>query len=311
MNRTGIEWTHWSANPLKLELPDGSRVNACIKASAGCKHCYAEAMTRRWWKKKWGAFPGYSAALYKIGKPVLVMEELDAVLKLSSRIYAGKADPKENMIFWSDMTDEYLGRWPQEMLNTIWKTRWGTPNLIHQVLTKHPGNLVKFLNGNSDATRFSNDLAMMSGVWLGTSTEDQETFNRRTPVLRNLALRGWKTFLSVEPMIGSIVPPQDVGWLGGAIIGGESGGGSRPFDAANAQWLIKRLTAVGVPVFVKQLGDNVVDPRATSADHFEPNECWPRGTKAKQQLIQLKMPKGGAMKEWPKVFRQRDMFFRK
>src|SRR4051812_22791269 len=108
MNLTGIQWTNWSANPLKLELPNGARVNACVKISPGCLSCYAESVTRRWWKRKWGPFPGYVKALLRIGKPVLIEDELKAVLRLSDRIREDKADPAINKIFWNDVTDEYL-----------------------------------------------------------------------------------------------------------------------------------------------------------------------------------------------------------
>src|SRR5438128_11087444 len=93
-------------------------------------------IVKRWWKKEWGPFPGYTVALLKLGTPVLVKEELEAVIRLSNRIAEGKADPKENKIFWNDMTDEYLEFWPDEFLDQIWAVRALTPNLIHQVLTK-------------------------------------------------------------------------------------------------------------------------------------------------------------------------------
>src|SRR5438128_6975755 len=93
-------------------------------------------IVKRWWKKEWGPFPGYTVALLKLGTPVLVKEELEAVIRLSNRIAEGKADPKENKIFWNDMTDEFLEFWPDEFLDRIWAVRALTPNLVHQVLTK-------------------------------------------------------------------------------------------------------------------------------------------------------------------------------
>ena len=145
MNRTPIEWTHWSVNPFKMRMPDGTLINVCIHKSDGCRFCYAEGIVRRWWKKEWGEFPGYTAALLKLGTPVLVEEELKAVLRLSDRIAHGKADPNENKIFWNDMTDEFLEFWPEEFIDKCFTIRALTPNLIHQVLTKRIDRLCAYL----------------------------------------------------------------------------------------------------------------------------------------------------------------------
>lgn len=145
MNRTPIEWTHWSVNPFKMRMPDGTLINVCVHKSDGCRFCYAEGIVRRWWKKEWGEFPGYTAALLEIGTPVLVEEELQAVLKLSLRIAQGKADPNINRVFWNDMTDEFLDFWPDQFIDKCFTVRALTPNLIHQVLTKRPDRLCAYL----------------------------------------------------------------------------------------------------------------------------------------------------------------------
>lgn len=145
MNKTSIGWTDWSCTPLKMQMPDGALINACAKVSTGCASCYAESYVRRFWKKAWGKFPGYTRALLRIGKPVLVEKELQAVLHLSKRIKAGKANPEVNKIFWNDMTDEYLSFWPDALRDKLYDVRWMTPNLIHQVLTKRPEAMLKYV----------------------------------------------------------------------------------------------------------------------------------------------------------------------
>lgn len=47
MNRTSIEWTDFSSNPLKYRDADGKVVHACVHASPGCQHCYAETIAKR------------------------------------------------------------------------------------------------------------------------------------------------------------------------------------------------------------------------------------------------------------------------
>jgi protein gp37 len=149
MQRTPIEWTDYSVNPLKMRMPDGTLINVCVHKSDGCRFCYAEGIVKRWWKKEWGPFPGYTVALLKLGTPVLVKEELEAVVRLSNRIAEGKADPKENKVFWNDMTDEYLEFWLDEFLDQIWAVRALTQNLIHQVLTKRVDRMLAYFTGRN------------------------------------------------------------------------------------------------------------------------------------------------------------------
>lgn len=227
MQRTGIEWTHWSANPLKLELPDGTRGNACIKCSTGCANCYAEAITRRWWPKSKGKFPGFSLPLIKSGKVVLVEEELQKVLRLSRRIAAGKADPKINRVFLCDMTDMF-GAWvPDEMVDRIFAVCALTPNLIHQILTKRPERMAAYLrtdvfrpsllgaigvlfhqiHGRLMLMEDAKAIAIpLRNVHLGTSVENQAAADHRVPQL--LKCPAAVRFLSMEPLIGPVRLPD-------------------------------------------------------------------------------------------------------
>jgi protein gp37 len=145
MNKTNIGWTDYSVNPLKMELPDGVRLNVCVHKSEGCRHCYAETLVKRWWNKdEYGDFPGYTAALLKLGKPVIVEKELQAVIRLDQQIAKGRLPKDENKVFWNDMTDEYLDYWPDDLIDQCWAVRALTPNLIHQVLTKRADRLHEY-----------------------------------------------------------------------------------------------------------------------------------------------------------------------
>lgn len=68
------------------------------------------------------------------------------------------------------------------------------------------------------------------------------------------------------------------------IVGGESGPGSRPFDMQWGREIVANCMATDTPVFVKQMGANVVD----------------RG-----QPVRLKHKKGADMSEWPAELRHR------
>jgi len=330
MNRTSIEWTNYSVNPLKLRMPDGSLINACVHKSSGCENCYAEAIVRRWWdKKKWGRFPGYVPALLKLGTPVLVDSELDAVLRLSKRITQGQADPAKNKVFWNDMTDESLDFWPDELLDQIWAIRALTPNLIHQVLTKRAERMYDYLRDWMSETgsikrkyRICDhaNIAPIDLNWplfnvhLGVSVEDPKTFKERWPFLRDAPT--WTRWISYEPALAGVdfsealienhyycdegteddpTPSHRCGpianWI---VVGGESGPGARPFDVQWAYSVIEQCKAAGVPCFIKQLG----------AKPTETLKHMPHGTC--NHPLNLKDKKGGNWSEWPGDLRVRE-----
>ena len=99
-------------------------------------------------------------------------------------------------------------------------------------------------------------------VWLGTTAENQEEANRRTPHL--VAIPAAVRFLSVEPMVEPVdltpwlmLPPHDrrapISWI---IVGGESGGGARPMHPDWVRGLRDQVHAAGAKLFVKQIGSN-------------------------------------------------------
>lgn len=291
MQRTPIEWTHYSVNPFKMRMPDGTLVNVCVHKSDGCRNCYAEMIVRRWWKKEWGEFPGYTAALLKLGTPVLVEDELRAVLRLSERIAKGKADPNVNKVFWNDMTDEYLEFWPDEFIDKCWAIRALTPNLSHQVLTKRIDRAQSYFRGHASGrsryvdiceaiSKLGKEIAPVKlrsewplpNVHLGVSLEDQKTADERIPLLLETpaAIR----WVSAEPLLG----PVDLNnylytrYLeGGArhmynqldwvVVGGESGPQARPMHPDWARSLRDQCVAAGVPFFFKQWGEYLPSPQ--------------------------------------------------
>jgi protein gp37 len=270
MNKTPIEWTNYSVNPFKMRMPDGTLINVCVHKSNGCKNCYAEMIVRRWWKKSWGPFPGYTAALLKLGTPVLVEEELNAVLRLSERIAKGKADPEENKIFWNDMTDEALDFWPDSFLASVFQVRYDTKNLIHQVLTKRIDRMHGFISRSAYLCN-----APLENVHLGVSVEDQKTADERIPLL--LETPAAVRWISAEPLLGPIdleaTEAGDIlnececgeegcelcgdkfGRLNWVVVGGESGPGARPMHPDWARSLRDQCVAAGVPFFFKQWGE--------------------------------------------------------
>ncbi|MBK7086898.1 MAG: DUF5131 family protein [Flavobacteriales bacterium] len=331
MKRTSIEWTDFSANPIKYRDADGRVAWGCVKASAGCQNCYAEAISKRFR----GPGAGFTAKRMEGLAPYVDEDELKAMLS-PRRLPAG------SKVFVGDMTDIF-GPWvPFDMLDRLFDLFALRQDVTFQVLTKRPERMREYLTvgvspmdprWRAIQTRPIWPGWPLPNVWLGTSAEDQAAADRRIPEL--LACPAAVRFVSCEPMLGPVdlctlnVSPakhslQSEVWkyidaLTGAttfyvhgerkesvgtkldwvIFGGESGPGARPCDIGWIRSIVGQCKAAGVPAFVKQLGSRPVSLA-------EQDDDWPR-TGPANTVLALKSRKGGEMSEWPEDLRVREM----
>jgi len=236
MEDSKIEWTDNTFNPWW----------GCQRVSPGCEHCYAETFSKRVGRDLWGP---------------------EAVRRIASEAYwrkplawdeeARKAG-KPTRVFCASMCDVFEDR-PDLVAprQRLWDLIDRTPNLTWQLLTKRPENIDHLypLRWDTDARdAFYLDSVVPPNVWLMTTAEDQERFDKRVPVLTRIpaTVRG----LSIEPMIG----PVDLssghyeGGIDWVIVGGESGPGARLFDMDWARRIRDRCASHGVAFFMKQTG---------------------------------------------------------
>lgn len=252
MNNTSIEWVRtykpdgsyeegFSLNPIRF-LPAGSSrsVTMCQKVSPGCANCYAENISRRWWPKSSGAFPGYTAQGVAAGLWSLNTDALLSVLK--------RKEPAR--IFWGDMTDLFQVGIPDLMLDACFGICALTPHLTHIFLTKRSERMVGYWRGELRLARaaFIGKAAMdlrrqrdpgadpvlewsglpMPNVILGFSAENQEWFDRRWEAMHWLAEDGWTVLCSAEPLLGpldirsalTVVCPRCLGTMSEPAPGG-------------------------------------------------------------------------------------------
>lgn len=135
--------------------------------------------------------------------------------------------------------------------------------------------------------------------------------------------------MSMEPLLGPVqLQPVirdgqfenhqgiNLDWV---IIGGESGPGARSCRPEWIRPIIEQCREAGVPVFLKQLGANVVTRNDLIEDVFNNNETgWPdpevehniHGFREDYQgadcRIRLRDRKGGDWSEWPEDLRVRE-----
>ena len=117
----------------------------------------------------------------------------------------------------------------------------------------------------------------LPNAWLGTSIELDE-HARRARELR--ATPAAVRFLSLEPLLGPL-PSLDLTGISWAIIGGESGSGSREMDLGWVRDRIGRCRESGTAVFVKQLGSRWA--RGTGGDsHGGDMDLWPEDLRIRE-----------------------------
>lgn len=203
----------------------------CHKVSAGCKHCYAETLTKKRMKiDVWGLHGGRQ----RTGKPVWARPrrwDRDAA-------EAGEV----RRVFCASLADVFEDEpGPNEWRPDVFDVIRSTPHLDYQLLTKRPENLSRMLPDDWGEHGWSN-------VWLGTSIEDNEVVERAEILT---AVPAAIHFVSYEPAIGPVdkLNLEGLEWL---IAGGESGPGYRPMDLDWVLDIRSRCDDEGVAFFFKQ-----------------------------------------------------------
>lgn len=305
---TTIAWCHATFNAWE----------GCSKVSDGCKNCYAETRANRFGTAKWGpqgtrriASESYWRQPHKWNRE------------------AAKAGERHR-VFCASLADVFEGR--ESMPESAWAPVEAarvrlfhliseTPHLDWLLLTKRPENVRRFAGGDGLPRTWPEN--MPPNAWIGTSVEDQQNADTRIPHLLEIPAR--VRFLSCEPLLGEVdLKPwlrcgecQGKTWdridydaipcpvCGGdfapgihwVIVGGESGGGARPFDLAWARTLRDQCQKSGVAFFMKQAGAN---PHAWKASHEYPTD----GSTYPLHLVDRK---GGDPEEWPEDIRVREL----
>lgn len=252
--RTGIEWTDMSSNPIRaVRKSDGKRGHACVHASPGCMHCYSE----RW--------NGWRGTGLKFNVPAL--EQVDIILdeKELARVRRVKAGTK---VFVCDMTDLFGPFVPDEYIAAVFAAMVKNDRVTWQVLTKRPERLASWVQHNLGT--------VPDHIWVGTSIENQEYADKRIPHL--LRVPAAVRFLSCEPLLGPVdlstwlyldwrsserktknghtyQVARNMAQVNWVIVGGESGPQARPIHPAWVRSLRDQCKAAGVAFFMKQWGE--------------------------------------------------------
>jgi protein gp37 len=279
-DRSTIEWTQATWNP----------TTGCDRISDGCDHCYALTLAARW---KAAGQPKYQTdGDPRTSGPGFGLAVHPDTLDLPRRWRAGR------LVFVNSMSDLFHARVPTGFIRAVFDVMADTPQHTYQVLTKRSRRLA----------RLAGELPWPPNVWMGVSVEHGAVAGRVDDLCRVPAAVRW---VSAEPLIGPLdltrwllpagrlcgparLTPADLravrefateltGWRGvdWVVVGGESGPGARPMDEAWARTVVRQGQAVGVPVFVKQLGTVWARRRGVRGKADDPAD-WPIDLRARQ-----------------------------
>lgn len=228
-----IEWTERTWNPTV----------GCTKISPGCKHCYAETMSRR--LKAMGT-PGYENGF----ELTLLPERLEDPIKRK----------KPTVYFVNSMSDLFHDKVPDEYIERVFQVIEQTPQHTYQILTKRAARMARYFRKRT----------VPANAWMGVSVEDQKYGAPRINHLRKVPAT--IRFLSVEPLLEN-VGQLDLSGIHWVIVGGESGPKARPMEKAWALSVQHQCEDQNVAFFFKQWGGWGVDgkKRAKAANGRELN----------------------------------------
>lgn len=214
MNRTRIEWTESTWNP----------VTGCDRISHGCDHCYAERMALR--------LQAMGSKRYRNGFQLTVHDDI-----LASPLRW--REPR--VIFVNSMSDLFHEQVPADVIRTIFATmneaHWHT----FQILTKRPMELL----------RHAEHLKWTPNIWMGVTVESYR-YIHRIEALRMVPAK--VRFVSFEPLLSAIPMATSLQGIHWAIIGGESGPGARPMEKSWVTDLKRLCRQHGTAFFFKQWG---------------------------------------------------------
>ena len=244
MNRTKIDWADYTWNP----------VTGCYK---GCPYCYAAKIANRFglnFAPKLGDY-GMEGA----GKFDSTQEGMDTMLEINKpyKDYCGKKNSfpmafaptfhryrleepqhvkKASTIFVCSMADLF-GDWvPNVWINTVL-----------EACEKAPWHRYLFLTKNSKRYR---DITFSDNMWYG-ATITGAGFERSNEYLSR---SGNRSFLSIEPLLGSFAARDMWRHLGWVIIGAETGNrkGKVIPEREWIEYIVEHCSNASVPVFMKE-----------------------------------------------------------
>ena len=245
-----IEWTHHTFNPWW----------GCIRVSPACKFCYAESWAKRLGVDAWGD---------KTERRFFTNTHWQEPIKWNKE---AATDGVRRRVFCASMGDVFENRRDLDASRErLWALIEATPNLDWLLLTKRIQHVRRLAPWTGKWPR---------NIWLGTSTEKQNWFERRIDDLlfHDVVVR----FISAEPLLGPLSisewlanPGSTTNGVDWVIAGGESGVHARWMNPLWAESLRDQCKEADVPFHFKQWG------------HWAPEEIIKEGISSRAERVEV------------------------
>ncbi|AQT69946.1 Bacteriophage protein gp37 [Anaerohalosphaera lusitana] len=220
MTKSKIEWTDQTWNP----------VVGCSRISEGCQNCYAERMAGRLANMN---VPQYKQVVLfediansRLSPEIKVTGWNGATAFVESALQKPLHWKKPRMIFVCSMGDLFHESVPFEWIDKVFAVMDLCPQHTFQVLTKRAARMREYFKSVKElpvgsprdmaifdgwravyGTKLNERLWPLPNVWLGVTAENQTRADERIPEL--LRCPAVVRFVSVEPMLGAVVMPED------------------------------------------------------------------------------------------------------
>ncbi|MFO0415195.1 MAG: DUF5131 family protein, partial [Pseudomonadota bacterium] len=152
MNKTKIEWTDYTWNP----------VVGCSKISAGCRSCFAETLVNRF-GKQWGMknFNDVQMREDRLNQPIAMQNKL-----------------KGKKVFVCDMSDLFHEKVSDVFIIKVIQVIRQLPDTQFQILTKRIERFYYLIKNW--------ELRLPRNLWVGISVENQDQFYKRFVFLKHI-----------------------------------------------------------------------------------------------------------------------------
>jgi protein gp37 len=241
---TKIEWCDETINPIQdVRKGKSGRGYHCTKCSPGCLNCYAERIN----KIRGNGLPFDNAPC-----------EFDLIDKELDKLSRWK---KPRSVFIQSMGDLFHEDVPCDFIHHILDRPNQTYYHINHtllLLTKRPQNVINFISNPVHGR-----MKWHSNIYLGLTVCNQQEWNDKGKLF--LQIPG-KKFISHEPALERIDYGEGLKEISCLISGGETGSGARPSHVNTFRADRNQCQAVGVPFFLKSVGERILDRDVTKFD---------------------------------------------
>jgi protein gp37 len=317
MGKTNIEYADEVSNPLFARPKDDESVKVgtfCEKPDKDgtCLNCWAETLNLRF---------GNKLTFDKSNRDkiewVFRGKEMERLVKLNlKKPMSEKFAGLPLVVFCCDTFDIFQPSISDFNRDVIFDIYDSLTDLILLIQTTYPAKMNHYF-----IKRYPNGLP--KHYWLGMSVGTQKWFENNVEYLMDIP--AYRRYIIFEPLLEMVDMRGRYWWkdkLGKfidlVIIGGESGGASRPSHIDNIRFLVKQCRQLGIAPFVKQLGSYAM---ADNDNGFEGDTktSFPMDTRTEDWFgdptkhyqgapirVYLKNRKGGELSEFPEDLRIRE-----